>query len=134
MKGAKFFDVVVVMIDYGGGEIPFARFNGTSDLVDRYDGKIPIVIGMRLCGGGGGCIADGLPDDASNDCGCFSDSHFRYSSLDSKRSALCLPTGKECHRADLATSFLLFFSKDSFLKKKVDDLPRDRSSKKIAEK
>lgn len=134
MKGAKFFNVSIVVIDDSGGEIPLASFNCTSDFVHRYDGKIPIVIGVRLSRRLRGSVTDGLPDDAGDDCGCFGDGHFRYSGLDYKRLALCLPTRRECHRADLATSFLLFFSKDSFLKKKVDDLPRDRSSRKVAEK
>ena len=134
MKGTKFFNVIVVMIYHVGDEIPLASFNCTSDFVHRYDGEIPIVIGVWLCGGGGGCIADGLPDDTGNDGGCFDDGHFRCSGLDYERLALCLPTRKECHRADLVTSFLSFFFKDSFLKKKVDDLPRDRSSRKVAEK
>jgi len=81
------------VIDHVGDDIPLTRFEGTSHLVNRYDGEIPIVISMGFSGDGriagflandaGGKastpdahaekrrIADFFANDAGDDCGSF---------------------------------------------------------------
>jgi len=59
------------VIDHVGDNVPLTRFDGTSYLVNRYDGEIPIVIGVGFGGSGRGRIADFLAKDAGDDGGSF---------------------------------------------------------------
>jgi hypothetical protein len=72
VEGADLFKVCVVVIDHVGDNVPRTRFEGTSHLVNRYDGKIPI---MGFSGGGRGRIADFLANDAGDDGGSFDNGH-----------------------------------------------------------